>query len=77
VACKLLIPLQELRFDGVLKQRSVAGDDGQPRGSDEVAALVLDRVIADDRALGNMHVAVDDGAPSVVSTLRESLAISS
>jgi hypothetical protein len=24
-----------------------------------------------------MHVAVDDGAPSVVSTLRESLAISS
>src|ERR1035441_6477056 len=57
-----LIPLQEVGVDGAFEERGVAGDDGQTGRSDKVVALVLDRIVADDGALGNMHVAVDDGA---------------
>lgn len=71
------VVMAEFGIDGVLEERRVAGHNRQPRRCDEVPALVLNRIVADHGAFGNMHVAVDDGAPSVVSTLRESLAISS
>jgi len=53
--------LQELRIDGVFKQRGVAGNDGEARGRDKVAALVFDRVVADYGSFGNVHVAINDG----------------
>ena len=58
--CSGLIPILKLLLDGIFKERPVAGDDGQARGRDEVAALVFDRIVADDRALGNFDVAGDD-----------------
>src|ERR1700691_1475534 len=56
------IPLQELGVDGVLEERGVAGDNGQARRGDEVAALVFNRVVANHSAFGDVDVAVDDGA---------------
>ena len=58
------IPLLEVGIDGVLEERGVACDNGQPGWGDKVAALVLYGVVADDRALGYVDMAVDDGSPN-------------
>src|SRR5258706_362391 len=46
----------------VLKQRVVAGDDGDAAVGDEVARAVGFGVVANRRAFGEMDVAVDDAA---------------
>src|SRR5271163_1306194 len=54
------IPLLKLRLHRILKQRAVASDNRQPRRCHEVPPLILDLVIADHRALGNINITVDD-----------------
>src|SRR5437762_9700072 len=48
--------------DGILEQRVVAGDDDDAGFGDEVALAVGFGVVADSGALGEMNVAVDNGA---------------
>jgi len=62
------IPLQEIRVDGILEQRSIASHDGQPRGGHEIPALVLDRIVADHRSFGNLHIAINDRSPDAAMT---------
>ena len=53
--------LEEFGADGVLVDGVVAGDDGEAALGDEVVFLVLVGVVADDGAVGDVDVAVDDG----------------
>ncbi len=53
--------LHEFGGDGVLVDAVVAGDDGEAVGGDEVVFLVFVGVVADDGAVGDVDVAVDDG----------------
>src|SRR5271156_2739655 len=52
----------ELRRNGALIEREVTRDDSQARGRDEVIPPVFVLVVANDRALRNMDVTVDDRA---------------
>ncbi len=52
---------RKLGGDGVFVDGVVAGDDGEAAGGDEVVLLVLVGVVADDGAVGDVDVAVDDG----------------
>ena len=53
--------LEEFGADRVLVDGVVAGDDGETALGDEVVFLVLVGVVADDRSVRNVDVAVDDG----------------
>src|ERR1017187_3195774 len=53
--------LEEFGADRVLVDGVVAGDDGEAALGDEVVFLVLVGVVADDGAVGDVDVAVDDG----------------
>src|SRR5260370_19777304 len=53
--------LHELGGDGVFVDAVVAGDYGEAVGGDEVVFLVFVGVVADDGAVGDVDVAVDDG----------------
>ena len=53
--------LEELWGDGVLVDGVVAGDDGDAARGDEVVFGGLLGVIADDGAVGEVDVAIDDG----------------
>ena len=55
--------LHELGGDGVFVDGVVAGDYGEAAGGDEVVFLVFFGVVADDGAVRDVDVAVDDGVP--------------
>src|ERR1700730_12838410 len=57
-----LLAGEVIHRDGVLKERVVAGDDGNPAIGDEVARAVGFGVVADGGAFREMNVAVDDAA---------------
>src|ERR1035438_10320955 len=53
--------LEEFGADGVLVDGVVASDDGEAALGDEVVFLVFVGVVADDGAVGDVDVAIDDG----------------
>jgi len=53
--------LEKLGGDGVFVDGVVAGDYGEAVGGDEVVFLVFIGVVADDGAVGDVDVAIDDG----------------
>src|ERR1700760_2909874 len=53
--------LHELGGDGGFVDAVVAGDDGEAVRGDEVIFLIFVGIVADDGAVGDVDVAVDDG----------------